>query len=326
MLGSSEISESGVKVGARLLKRYVLRGEQVEVATRQHWAVMIEPVLSVLGGFVLVSWITIQLDRMFGNAGGFLWVLWGMVLVRLLWKILEWRNEWFVATDKRLLLTYGLISHKVAMMPLGKVTDMTYDRSIVGRFLGYGTFLMESAGQDQALQRIRWVPSPDKTYRDICQIIFDPHSFDSDDSLPSAEPQKPPRDTRRGADERYSEPENDDWDDPDTEVLSDEYDDWDEPDDDRQSDEEVDGHFVADDLDDDSGEDLGESLGQDSGEDFGDDDWAGEHSTPAPPEDAGWQTSREGASTYQRVMPRKSDADDDDEDITGPIDVTRKGA
>lgn len=298
MLGSSEISESGVKVGARLLKRYVLRGEQVEVATRQHWAVMIEPVASVLGGFLLVSWITIQLDRMFGTAGGYLWFLWIMVVARLLWKILEWRNEWFVATDKRLLLTYGLISHKVAMMPLGKVTDMTYDRSIVGRFLGYGTFLMESAGQDQALQRIRWVPSPDSTYRDICQIIFDPQSFDSDDSLPAPDARQRPRDNERRKEYRRDEQHHPDdgYDD----RYEDDQDNWDEPDDDSQSEGEVDAET-------------------------GEDDWTGEHSSPASPENAGWQTSREGASTYQRVMPRKkAHGDHADEDTTGPIPVTKK--
>ena len=32
----------------------------------------------------------------------------------------------------------------VAMMPLLKVTDMTYDRSLLGRIVGYGTFVLES--------------------------------------------------------------------------------------------------------------------------------------------------------------------------------------
>ena len=77
-----------------------------------------------------------------------------------------------MATDKRLLLRYGLISHKVAMMPLLKVTDMSYVRSIPGQFLGYGKFVLESAGQDQALREVKWVPNPDQTYRDICAEIF----------------------------------------------------------------------------------------------------------------------------------------------------------
>ena len=50
----------------------------------------------------------------------------------LVWRVLNWRRDWFVATDKRFLLFYGFIRRKVAMMPLLKVTDMTYDRSLLG--------------------------------------------------------------------------------------------------------------------------------------------------------------------------------------------------
>ena len=94
--------------------------------------------------------------------------------VRLVWRVLDWRNEWLVATDKRMLMLYGLITKKVSMMPLVKVTDMRYSRSIPGRILGYGEFLLESAGQDQALGRIAWVADPDATYRELCAIIFTP--------------------------------------------------------------------------------------------------------------------------------------------------------
>jgi len=58
------------------------------------------------------------------------------------------------------------------MMPLTKVTDMSYNRSPLGRLLGYGTFVMESAGQDQALRTVGWVADPDHTYRVICAEIF----------------------------------------------------------------------------------------------------------------------------------------------------------
>ena len=77
-----------------------------------------------------------------------------------MWRAVEWHHNWFVATDKRLLLRYGIITHKVAMMPLIKVTDMSYVRSIPGQFLGYGRFVLESAGQDQALREVKWVPGP----------------------------------------------------------------------------------------------------------------------------------------------------------------------
>ena len=46
-------------------------------------------------------------------------------------------------------------------MPLSKVTDLTFQRSLRGRLLGCGTFIVESAGQIQALNRIYYVPRPE---------------------------------------------------------------------------------------------------------------------------------------------------------------------
>ena len=60
--------------------------------------------------------------------------------------------------------------------PLIKVTDMSYQRPFVGRLLGYGEFVMESAGQDQALRTVSFVPKPDLLYLDICDLLFGPNA------------------------------------------------------------------------------------------------------------------------------------------------------
>lgn len=174
---------ASTRVHSRILNRYVLPGERVVVAIRHHWGRMIEPVASTAVALIAALWFSGSAPP---NAQvlplAFWWITFALVL-RLLWKALEWRNEWFVATDKRLLMTYGLITHKVAMMPLRKVTDMNYARSPLGRLLGYGQFIMESAGQDQAMREINWVPDPDETYRLICDTIFGPEGHDPDDDI-----------------------------------------------------------------------------------------------------------------------------------------------
>jgi hypothetical protein len=70
------------------------------------------------------------------------------------------------------MLVSGIIARKVAMMPLAKLTDMSYKRSTIGVLLGYGTFVLESAGQDQALSRIDYVPRPDELFREISELLF----------------------------------------------------------------------------------------------------------------------------------------------------------
>ena len=154
------------------LDRYLLDGERIVTAAHQHWAKVAEPVLSAVAGLAVVLALDSSLPSTLGLVTNVLWWAWFTLVGRAIWKVLERRHDWFVATDKRLILTYGLITQKVAMMPLTKVTDMSYNRSPVGRLLGFGTFVMESAGQDQALHTVGWVADPDHTYRVICAEIF----------------------------------------------------------------------------------------------------------------------------------------------------------
>jgi hypothetical protein len=154
------------------LDRYLLDGERVVTAVHQHWGKVAEPVGSAVAGCVFALWVDARIDPALGVVGTAVWWAWFVVVGRMAYKLAQWRHDWFVATDKRLLLFYGFITRKVSMMPLMKVTDMSYERSVPGRILGYGRFVMESAGQDQALHKVNWVPEPDRHYRAICSEIF----------------------------------------------------------------------------------------------------------------------------------------------------------
>jgi hypothetical protein len=154
------------------LAPYLLPGERVVAAVHHHWARVAEPVASAVLAFVVALWIDSNITVATQGVMTPLWIGFWFLVGRAAWHLLEWRHDWFVATDKRLLLRYGLVTHKVAMMPLLKVTDMSYVRSVPGQLFGYGRFIMESAGQDQALRLVNWVPRPDETYRAICAVIF----------------------------------------------------------------------------------------------------------------------------------------------------------
>ena len=175
------------RVHSRILDRYVLGDERVVVAIRHHWGRMIEPVLTTLIGLLIASWISANAPIEASALPLVLWWLWFALVLRLLWKALEWRNEWFVATDKRLLMTYGLITHKVAMMPLLRVTDMKYEQSPLGRMMNYGTFVMESAGQDQALREVKHLPDPNELYLQICEEMYEPEAVEARDQIDEEE-------------------------------------------------------------------------------------------------------------------------------------------
>lgn len=158
----------------RELERYLVPGETVVTVVRQHWFSQVRPIALFVGLLFLATFVEAESPQTRG--GAFLAnVFWYAALaggLYLLWRYLNWRHDWFVATDKRFLLFYGFLRRKVAMMPLTKVTDMTFDRSLLGRIIGYGTFLLESAGQDQALGHIEYVPEAERHYRAICTVLF----------------------------------------------------------------------------------------------------------------------------------------------------------
>ena len=154
------------------LRRFLLDGERVVVDVRQHWFVIAGPVAGTVIALFLVMWVDARVRVDAGAIARVLWFAWFVMLVWMVFQIAQWRHDRFIATDKRLLLDYGLITKKIAMMPFIKVTDMSYHRTVPGRIFGYGEFILESAGQEQALRKVEWVPHPDATYRIICAEIF----------------------------------------------------------------------------------------------------------------------------------------------------------
>ena len=58
------------------------------------------------------------------------------------------------------------------MIPLTKVADMSLQRSTLGQLLGYGQFIFESAGQNQAMRIVDLLPYPEQLYLEVCGLIF----------------------------------------------------------------------------------------------------------------------------------------------------------
>ena len=160
--------------GFRGIERFLLPTERRVVAVRRHWARLGEPAFSVLAGLVVLFWVDQALPLRLSPLRDLLLGGWLLLAGRLVWRVLQWREDWFVVTDRRLLVRSGLLTRRVSMMPLIKVTDLSFARPPVGRLLGYGEIVIESAGQDQALRRIRHLPNPDGLYLEICELLFGP--------------------------------------------------------------------------------------------------------------------------------------------------------
>jgi uncharacterized membrane protein YdbT with pleckstrin-like domain len=150
--------------------RYLADGEYVVLPTHRHPAVLIRPV--AVAAIVLILAFIGSLLSGSGALSAFLWLLTVPFLLWLGWSLVEWRHERIVLTNRRVIEVRGILVRRVAMMPFAKVTDLGYTRSILGRLLGYGAVRLETAGQVQDLEHVRFLPDPDEFYRTLSKLVL----------------------------------------------------------------------------------------------------------------------------------------------------------
>ena len=151
---------------------YLLPTERRVIRVRRHWTYVLWDVfeaIALLAVAVMLSYLLPGSAWVFQNV---LWYAALLVVLRFAYIVVDWWVERIVVTDKRFMLITGVFTNRVAMMPISKVTDLTYERTWLGRLLGYGTLIVESAGQIQALNRIEFLPRPELVYDAISELVF----------------------------------------------------------------------------------------------------------------------------------------------------------
>jgi uncharacterized membrane protein YdbT with pleckstrin-like domain len=149
------------------VSRYLLPHERSCITVRIHPATLAGPLILVSGGLVAAGELTRRSVR-----PKIVWGAYLPVLLYFLQRVAARQATYFTVTDNRMILVSGFVVRKVAMMPLSRVTDMSFRRSALGRLLGYGEFIIESAGQEQALRTINFLPYPEQLYLEVCGLVF----------------------------------------------------------------------------------------------------------------------------------------------------------
>lgn len=171
-------------------RHYLATGEQLVLEIRRHVVILVRPLAAAAAGVIAASIIGyIATPDTGGSLVDAVLGIAALVLVaRFGWRLALWWMDRIMVTDQRIVEISGVLTRNVASMPLEKVTDMVYRRSIGGRILGYGDLVFESAGQDQGLNRIDRVPDPDHFYRTVTGLVTGaaperrvPEDFDPDD-------------------------------------------------------------------------------------------------------------------------------------------------
>ena len=124
---------------------------------------------TVFGGVLVLLFVT----GIASNLASFvLTTLIGGLFVAV-YQLVDYLYTKIFLSDRRIFRVSGLLTRRVATMPLKAMTDIRYDQTTVGRLFNYGHFFVESAGQDQALSELRYVSQPRRFYRIVMQEALD---------------------------------------------------------------------------------------------------------------------------------------------------------
>jgi membrane protein YdbS with pleckstrin-like domain len=163
-----------------LVARYLFPTEKFRGEWKKHWIHLVKEFLIGAIATFVIGWATGFLGKHDQKAlVSFLLIIWVLIMIYVGWRIADWYFDRFILTNKRIMVVNGLVTRTVGMMPLVRVTDMKYQQSALGRMLNYGTFVVESAGQDQALRRVPTLPNPNELYLRIVEEMYEPEAVEA---------------------------------------------------------------------------------------------------------------------------------------------------
>ena len=138
------------------------QGEFIIDEVAKHWVTVVWPTLGILA--------TLPVFWFMADLGSFWWLAFGL-WAHAAWRALGEHMDRFVITNMRVFRVHGVLDQHLATMPMTRILDISVFQPFLGRLLGYGHFVFESAAQDQGLRDIRFVGQPEKRDLIIQRVI-----------------------------------------------------------------------------------------------------------------------------------------------------------
>ena len=149
--------------------KHLLRdeGEVIVDEVRKHWVAYLRPMgEGVLALVLLVATAVVPV-----SLGWLPLLVTAAIALHAVWLTARAKRDIFVITNMRVFRVHGVLATQLATMPLSRILDITVSKPLVGRLLGFGHFVFESAAQDQGLRDIRYVGRPDERDLAIQRVV-----------------------------------------------------------------------------------------------------------------------------------------------------------
>jgi membrane protein YdbS with pleckstrin-like domain len=143
-------------------------GEQLAIDVRPHWKYLAGPIFAV--AVVVIGSVVALVEDVPHWAEIALAVLLVVCLVWLLGRYIKWVTTSFVVTTERLIMRKGVLRRSVREILLDRLTDITYNQSLLDRIMGCGDILLESPGRDSP-ETFPDLPHPVRIQNEIYRLI-----------------------------------------------------------------------------------------------------------------------------------------------------------
>jgi uncharacterized membrane protein YdbT with pleckstrin-like domain len=148
-------------------------GEEVVLELHPHWKRLAVPMLCV----PLVVGVATYLLFLLPDGARRVplrWAVIGVAAVVVLrasvWPWLRWQSTLYVVTTRRLIVRTGVLSRSGRDIPLSRVNDVSFRRSLADRVLGAGTLTVESGGELGQLVLVD-VPGVEQVQRTVARCV-----------------------------------------------------------------------------------------------------------------------------------------------------------
>ncbi len=148
-------------------------GEVVLTTLRTHAKVLVGATLVLLGAalggafaaaMMLASWHPV----------GYLLLAAVLAMVLIVWVLapfLRWRTSTYTITSRRVITRKGVFNRSGHTVPLARITDVSYERSLLDRLLGCGTLQLRTAADGENLT-LPDVPDVEKVRLMLTELLF----------------------------------------------------------------------------------------------------------------------------------------------------------
>jgi uncharacterized membrane protein YdbT with pleckstrin-like domain len=148
-------------------------GEEIVVSTRTHPKALLLPLATLV--LLLAVGVLGQVYVDNGTVVLVIWVVLGLLaLWRVLWPVLDWLVASYTITTRRLITRHGIITRRGHDIPLGRISDVAYERDLIDRMLGCGTLVISDASTNGQVL-IYDIPNVEDTQRKLNQLLHGLH-------------------------------------------------------------------------------------------------------------------------------------------------------